>query len=490
MDSMPTPVSIFDLPEELLHHIIKYSSLRPKSVQHYHEVIPEILHVFLPPTKGIHSLSLVCHHLRQISLPFLCASVWINESRGVSRLGDDCEANAQFARSIKALVIREYSDEEQNSLQNLLSHLPHLEYVHLRNKTAKNITLLSALGKHQNVHTILVPRLLSLLHADLSDVDLSRILLHSLDLSAPIQIARFDSLFQTMQIARISLNHVQYFFREESMTYSWEKFKGVRELSMTMSYKPVVLPWLPDFVSAHCPGLRKIVFVDKQSSYFWRRDEPVNPFVARFNEHVDREQMNGMAKQAFSLRRLSVSPRFEQESRFRDSLDRGRPRYEYPTQWDVCELDFFVRSSLDQLLAIVGSCFRSITVLDLDFGSDLNCDIDNVISSLRNLRPLRQLGLSHLYHRLHREDEPPNWANSHPAWDANWVVEGAYAEAAASVSMVCSGMVWYTSRISREIPSIETFFVVEQGLNPTSRSSGNPERWTARVWLEAEELRS
>ncbi|KAJ3964801.1 hypothetical protein EV361DRAFT_941219 [Lentinula raphanica] len=481
--------TLLELPGELVHHIIKYTSLHPRSVQ---QVIPEILNAFLPPTKSIQSLSLVCHQLRQISLPFLYASVWINKSRGVSRLGDDCEGNAQFAGSIKALAIREYSDEEQNSLQDLLSHLPHLEYVHLQNKTAKNIPLLSALGEHQNVHTILVPRFPDLLHADPTDIDLSKTILHSLDLGAPFQITKHESHFQTMQIARISIIHVQFFFRENSMAHRWGKFKGIRELSITMGYnnKPVVLPWVPSFVSDHCPGLRKIVFVDKQSSYFWRRNEPINPFVVRFNEHVDREQMNGMAKQAFSLRRLSVSPRFEQESRFRDPVDRQKPRYEYPAQWDVCELDFFVRSSLDQLLAIVGSCFRSITVLDLEFGSDLNCDIDNVVSSLRNLRSLRQLGLSHLYHRLHREDEPPQWSSHHPAWATNWVVEGAEAEAAASVSMVCSGMVWYTSRISREIPSIETFFVVEQGLNPTSRSSGNPERWTARVWLEAEELRS
>ncbi|KAJ3717004.1 hypothetical protein C8R42DRAFT_724646 [Lentinula raphanica] len=41
------------------------------------------------------------------------------------------------------------------------------------------------------------------------------------------------------------------------------------------------------------------------------------------------------------------------------AVDRRRPRYEYPPQWNVCELDFSVRSSLGQLLDIVGESKRA-----------------------------------------------------------------------------------------------------------------------------------
>ncbi|KAJ3837738.1 hypothetical protein F5878DRAFT_621613 [Lentinula raphanica] len=328
-----TFVSLLDLPEELLQLITVHASLRSRPVNHYHEVIPEILQFFLPPTAAIQSLSLVCRTLRQISLPFLLASVRINRSRTSLRLGEESMANAQFSGSVRALVICEVPDEEQD---------------HLR-----------------------------------------------------------------MQIARISFVHAPSFFQEHLMSFDWDRFdwkpfNGIRELSLKMGYHPAALPWLPRFVSAHCPGLQKIEFVDKMDTYFSQRDEPVNPFVVCFNEEVDQEQSKGMDMLAFNMRRVCVKPLSDLNFRLRNSihpdLETWRPIYEYPEQWDVSDdsdLDLFVRSSLHQLLAIIGTCYRNIVVLDLEFGDDTSTyDVDEFISSLRNIPSLRQLGLFNLYDHL------------------------------------------------------------------------------------------
>ncbi|KAJ3753420.1 hypothetical protein EV360DRAFT_87813 [Lentinula raphanica] len=294
-----TFVSLLDLPEELLQLITVHASLRSRPVNHYHEVISEILQFFSPPTTAIQSLSLVCRTLRQISLPFLLASVWINRSRTSLRLGEEFMANAQFSGSVRALVICEVPDEEQDHLRELPSQFPHLKYVHLRDKTTMNEHLLSALGKHRNIRTILVPRFPDIPSTVSTNIALPKILLHILELAAPMQIAKVESHFVGMQIARISFVHAPSFFQEHLMSFDWDRFdwkpfNGIQELSLKMGYHPAALPWLPRFVSAHCPGLQKIEFVDKMDTYLSRRDEPVNPFVVCFNEEVDQEQSKGM----------------------------------------------------------------------------------------------------------------------------------------------------------------------------------------------------
>ncbi|KAJ3969410.1 hypothetical protein EV361DRAFT_350487 [Lentinula raphanica] len=229
-----------------------------------------------------------------------------------------------------------------------------------------NEHLLSALGEHRNVRTILVPRFPDIPSTVSTNIALPKILLHILELAAPMQIAKVESHFVGMQIARISFVHAPSFFQEHLMSFDWDRFdwkpfNGIRELSLKMGYHPAALPWLPRFVSAHCPGLQKIEFVDKMDTYFSQRDEPVNPFVVCFNEEVDQEQSKGMDMLAFNMRRVCVKPLSDLNFRLRNSihpdLETWRPIYEYPEQWDVSDLDLFVRSSLHQLLAIIGTCY-------------------------------------------------------------------------------------------------------------------------------------
>ncbi|KAJ3834761.1 hypothetical protein F5878DRAFT_343059 [Lentinula raphanica] len=208
MDSTSDPPP--ELPDELLNIIIRYASFYPRSAVHYREVLPEIVGRFLPPTKGIQSLSLASHRLRQISLPYLFASIMIKDSMSVSRLVDDCAANAQFARLITALVVYEVPD----GLHELLSYLPHLEYVHLENRTAKNEPLLVTLGNHQNIKHILVPHFYDLPNFDdllwhfddlprpiKSDINFSKILISCLDIDDPYEVSALESHpgFQHMQ---------------------------------------------------------------------------------------------------------------------------------------------------------------------------------------------------------------------------------------------------------------------------------------------------
>ncbi|KAJ3713853.1 hypothetical protein C8R42DRAFT_646714 [Lentinula raphanica] len=255
-----------------------------------------------------------------------------------------------------------------------------------------NEHLLSALGEHRNVRTILVPRFPDIPSTVSTNIALPKILLHILELAAPMQIAKVESHFVGMQIARISFVHAPSFFQEHLMSFDWDRFdwkpfNGIRELSLKMGYHPAALPWLPHFVSAHCPGLQKIEFVDKMDTYFSQRDEPVNPFVVCFNEEVDQEQSKGMDMLAFNMRRTR------------------RPIYKYPEQWDVSDLDLFVRSSLHQLLAIIGTCYRNIVVLDLEFGDDTST-----------------------------YDVP--WRSYDTLRDEDWVVEDAGTEVAVQVDVV------------------------------------------------------
>ncbi|KAJ3817286.1 hypothetical protein F5880DRAFT_1618423 [Lentinula raphanica] len=190
--SLANSVSFLGLPEELLHLITIYASLRPNPVNHYHEVIPEILQFFLPTTKAIQSLSLVCRKLRQLSLPVLLACVRVDRSKGPLRLEEDCVANAHFARSIRVLVVLEVLDKEWNHLEKLPSHLLYLKYVHLRGKIAKDSYFLFALGRHQNVRTIVVPSFRHLPDTSwtLAEHYLSKVLLRRFDLAKPKDIAQ------------------------------------------------------------------------------------------------------------------------------------------------------------------------------------------------------------------------------------------------------------------------------------------------------------
>ncbi|KAJ3975932.1 hypothetical protein EV361DRAFT_886013 [Lentinula raphanica] len=277
MDSTSDPPP--ELPDELLNIIIRYASFYPRSAVHYREVLPEIVGRFLPPTKGIQSLSLASHRLRQISLPYLFASIMIKDSMSVSRLVDDCAANAQFARLITALVVYEVPD----GLHELLSYLPHLEYVHLENRTAKNEPLLVTLGNHQNIKHILVPHFYDLPNFDdllwhfddlprpiKSDINFSKILISCLDIDDPYEVSALESHpgFQHMQVARISRDDLRKLNPMDApmiMPRGWTRFNGLRELSVHISSYMRLTPmfWLPGFVSAHFPSLRKILFVSR-----------------------------------------------------------------------------------------------------------------------------------------------------------------------------------------------------------------------------------
>ncbi|KAJ3713842.1 hypothetical protein C8R42DRAFT_683856 [Lentinula raphanica] len=503
MDSTSDPPP--ELPDELLNIIIRYASFHPRSAVHYREVIPEIVERFLPPTKGIQSLSLASHRLRQISLPYLFASVMINESMDVSRLMDDCEANAQFARLITALVVDEVPDEELECLDELLSYLPHLEYIHLEHKTANDGLLLVTLANHQNIKHILIPHFYDLPRPveSVLDIDFSKILIHCLDFSRPSQVsAMAHPDLQHIQVARISCNSLREFYprhRTMIMPRGWTRFVGLRELSVEMSYWPITpMSWLPRFVSAHLPSLRKIVFVGRSGSCFQQTREIGHsiPFAVLLNKKIkEQEKILGdpfWGNREYDLRKLGVSfgHGLDQNTQSGRSIqtnpDTWSRDYGYPQDSDVSELGFYVRNALHQLLAIAGPCFPNITILNLIFAveSMAHYDIDDFIASLREFPSLRQLELLNSYsHLQHREDATPG-IGEHSIWDADWVVQGAGVEDAASVDMVCSSMVWYTSRIAKQISSLDSLFISERVLkSETTRG------WTARLWLVGRELR-
>ncbi|KAJ3817966.1 hypothetical protein F5880DRAFT_1511347 [Lentinula raphanica] len=356
------------------------ASLHPNLVDHYHEVIPDILQYFLPPTKTIQSLSLVCcTGLRQISLPFLFACVWVNRSMGASRFGDHCMANVEF----------------------------------------------------HCLKTILIPSFKSLPPLVSVDTKLSKIIVHSFFVSGYALIAGIVPYVHKVHIARLSVSLIQFhgLTQENLVAFSRTEFIRLQELPIAVEYcSDEGLPWLPSFVSAHCPGLQKIVFLnDGYGTDVWQGDEPIGPFVIQFDELVAQEQRLGMEKLAFDLKRVSVSPQFDLETQRRSSIyadmDTWKPRYEYPEQWDVCDLELFVWSSLHQLLAIIGTCYQNIVLLDLKFGNK-DLEIYDISSKHFISSTCQQLGLFNSYAQLSHEVEKPR-VSYHVLQDATWVVENA-----------------------------------------------------------------
>ncbi|KAJ3743852.1 hypothetical protein EV360DRAFT_90204 [Lentinula raphanica] len=466
--SLANSVSFLGLPEELLHLITIYASLRPNPVNHYHEVIPEILQFFLPTTKAIQSLSLVCRKLRQLSLPVLLACVWVDRSKGPLRLEEDCMANAHFARSIRALVVLEVLDKEWNHLEKLPSHLPYLKYVHLRGKIAKDSYFLFALGRHQNVRTIVVPSFRHLPDTSwtLAEHYLSKVLLRRFDLAKPKDIAQSVSHNQRIQVATISVRKVLHLLQEDSLSFSSKKFMGVRELSIDMGCSSDGFPWLPHFVSAHCPGLHKIVFLDLGlGAHVRQTDRPTIPFAIPFWESVSQAQQEGLDRRAYTLKSMSVSPRFNQVTR--------SEQFEYPDQWDVCEVDLVINSSLDQILAIVASSFQTLIVFDLRLRGEIKYNIDDFIASLRSLPLLQHLGLFDSYSHLVCQDEK-TCTGHHSTRDVDWVVDGSRPEDAVGMNVVPSS--------SNFKEQSELVAELDRGVGP--RRS----QWTARVWLEGTNL--
>ncbi|KAJ3766329.1 hypothetical protein FB446DRAFT_758271 [Lentinula raphanica] len=510
MDSTSDPPP--ELPDELLNIIIRYASFHPRSAVHYREVIPEIVERFLPPTKGIQSLSLASHRLRQISLPYLFASIMINDSMGVSRLVDDCAANAHFARLITALVVYEVPD----GLHELLSHLPHLEYVHLENETAKNEPLLVTLGNHQNIKHIVIPHFHDLPHFDdflwhfdhllrpiKSDINFSKILIHCLDIDDPSEVSALESHpgFQHMQVARISRDDLRKLNPMDAtmiMPRGWTRFNGLRELSVDISSYMRLTPMfgLPGFVSAHFPSLRKILFVSRRGTSFQEvQGVPQIPFTIQLNKQIQQEQnklgIPYWGSHEFVLRKVGVSlgHGHDQKCSNHADLDIWSQRYYgYPQDSDISELGFYVNNALHQLLTLSGPCFPNITILNLIFAveSTARYDIDDFIASLRHLPSLRQLELLNSYpHLQYREGAAPV-TGEESIWDSDWVVGSVKFGDPASIVMVRSGMVWYTSRIARAIPSIESFFISERG--PKSKKF-KTRGWLAKIWLVGSELR-
>ncbi|KAJ3713851.1 hypothetical protein C8R42DRAFT_646712 [Lentinula raphanica] len=416
-------------------------------------------------------------------------STIITKSKGPLRLEEDCVANAHFARSIRALVVLEVLDKEWNHLEKLPSHLLYLKYVHLRGKIAKDSYFLFALGRHQNVRTIVVPSFRHLPDTSwtLAEHYLSKVLLRRFDLAKPKDIAQSVSQSvshnQRIQVATISVRKVLHLLQEDSLSFSSKKFMGVRELSIDMGCSSDGFPWLPHFVSAHCPGLRKIVFLDLGlGAHVRQTDTPTIPFAIPFWESVSQAQQEGLDRRAYTLKSMSVSSRFNQVTWSEES--------EYPDQWDVCEVDLVINSSLDQILAIVASSFQTLIVFDLHLRGEIKYNIDDFIASLRSLPLLQHLGLFDSYSHLVCQDEK-TCTGHHSTRDVDWVVDGSRPEDAVGMNVVCSGIVQYTSRIAREISSIKTFFLKEQSELVAELDRGvGPRRsqWTARVWLERTNL--
>ncbi|KAJ3975931.1 hypothetical protein EV361DRAFT_886008 [Lentinula raphanica] len=486
-----TSASPLDLPDEILNLIFRYASFHPRSAVHYREVIPEIIEKFLPPTKGIQSLSLVSHRFRQISLPYLFASVRIKDSMGVSRLVDDCVANAQLACSITALDVCGVPAKgpvTYGLYESLSRHLPHLEYVRLPERGIARFQnpLVFAVGSHPNVKRILIPSFFYVKSSEFPvTVDTSKILL-----AGPVKFTEYYDINGmashplNIQIARIVLDNVPKLYHPRTNEFmiipqGWTSYRGLQELSIEMSSQWFIMPmpWLPEFVSAHLPGLRKIVFtVTRGDSTTFRRSYP---FVIGYNKLMrEQEQIHGAywGNESFDLNRVGVSLGHgfasDQDSKLGRSsqpdLEVWSRQQGYPQDSDVTELAFRVWKCLQQLLEISGQSFRNLKVLNLTlYGhgwpggrNKHDIDIDNFIVNLRQIPSLRQLELINAFSRLkHREEPAMPWLYEDFIWDADWaVVEHVQSGETPSVSRACSGMIWYTSRIAKGIPSIKLFY--------------------------------
>ncbi|KAE9391153.1 hypothetical protein BT96DRAFT_945561 [Gymnopus androsaceus JB14] len=381
-------------------------------------------------TNELFSFSVACHQFRRISLPFLFSYIKIQRLEDLKMFKDQCISNASFAGSIRSLSVKlPWSDWDITSvIKHLLCYLKDLSQLNTYFRI--DVPLLAELNRH-SVKTIVVTSLAQLPktsgYLDLEKIILANATMYGLGGDLDGYLAR------GMQVRSLVIP-------QDLMDNSsgMHKFNGLYEIEVQLK-RTMSFAWFPGFTRTH-PLLKKIKFTD---GFDYLRLDNTIPFIEPLFEALRQQGVyNAVRIQGFSVTRSIPS------TSATDMTD----------DWEVTGLH--LRQVTDHLvLPIVHSLFPWISKLTLERGCG---HIDELITFLRPFSSLRVLTLRFCFQFL--ELVYPRLSN-HP-------------QAPGESSDTEAGMIQHTSRIAREIPSIEAFYVEEQ-------VNGVHDLWTLRGWIDA-----
>ncbi|KAJ3721277.1 hypothetical protein C8R42DRAFT_721994 [Lentinula raphanica] len=225
------------------------------------------------------------------------------------------------------------------------------------------------------------------------------------------------------------------------------RFSGLVELQLRMKSSPVDFASFNEFSCAH-PNLQKICFADFDHSYF--REQSNLMFMEPFLDVLARD---GLAA-ATRIRGFAVT--------------RNTSILNVLSYWNVTSLFLTIAESSEQVLQLASLLYPEILILTIVHAP---CTVDELIASLGRFPSLKIVGLLHTFEQIEFGIDEP--------WQDPSIVE-AYEGPMIGPIATEFAMNWCISRIAMVVPSIEAFYIKEEGYDGPNLTGEN---WHIYGWI-------
>ncbi|KIK64995.1 hypothetical protein GYMLUDRAFT_39407 [Collybiopsis luxurians FD-317 M1] len=328
-------------------------------------------------------------------------------------------------------------------LCKLLPHFQQLFGVDLTTWTPK-IDLLKSLHEHPTISAVMIYSSAYLPPLS-SGVDLSKIVLVRLHLRS-FHDDMGNSLPDGLIAHRLVVREDETMRLDEE--FSRLAFNGLRELKIYIRGS-VSFSWLPTFTLAH-PHLHKLLLKDDDFNHF--RCHPPS-FIGSFVEESKRQGLD----EHFELGRVGLT----------------RGTIQSTHEWRVTLISIYINAAFMGFLSLISSSLPTIEILHLNLTTlNRTYHIDDVVPAFAGFSHLRVLSLPHIIDRLQFGREEP-WQPVRQVNENNTLETHAAAAETA--------LLWFTSRLAKQVPSLEAFFIKERG--SIEQGNGNERSWYLVGWL-------
>ncbi|KAJ3723351.1 hypothetical protein C8R42DRAFT_720473 [Lentinula raphanica] len=430
------------LPNDLLRFIVEYIAYDPILPNP-----PSHSLTFMYTSPELLALSVANWSLRRVCLPFLFAYIRMGYSKNVRKLKEHV---VLFSKYTKFLLLDEkfdhpasLSETGEQMLCRILPQFQHLRHVELR--CSDKTVLYRAILAHPKVTSVLVH---DLPPESMHDLDLSKVILDGHPLYSSTSDAHFEScLDHGMRVMELHL------FRSEILTPGFElkTFPGLTKIEIT-DFLPASYDWLSVLSSNHST-LNELWLSDVHKGDLTRHTPP---FISSFLKESQRLNLQKFLK-VKEIGLCRTGAQFLQGSY-------------------VMGLTLSIAStSLIDILRPVVSSFPKLEALTLCPLSGLahapkaTYHFIDIATVLRQFLCLRSLSLEDPLRILNFGNDK-YFTPIRPV-DSSSVVDVLYARAE-------TGLLWYASRIAKEIKTLDTIYVNESGF-----SHDGQESWCLLGWL-------
>ncbi|KAJ3759809.1 hypothetical protein EV360DRAFT_69211, partial [Lentinula raphanica] len=360
------------------------------------------------------------------------------------KLQSQCLDNDTFTACIRTLDINIFRFEAEYEL--LLQLLPHLRNLLCLNMLDQiDIRLFHAIQCHPSA-TVVISSFRNLPQGLPDQSDLGKIIVQGLHIygDAGYNNDYFDHLRDCgVRVNWIVVDHPGLL----KEPFGIIRFSGLLELDLIMKYLPVDFAWFDEFSCAH-PHLRKISFIDFDHAY--SQNQALLMFMEPFLEVLARD---GLAA-AIRIRGFAVT----RNTSIPNAL----------SHWNVTSLFLTIAESSEQVLQLASLLYPEISILTIVHAP---CTVDELITSLGRFPSLKIVGLLHTFEQIEFGIDEP--------WQDPSIVE-AYEGPMIGPIATEFAMNWCISRIATVVPSIEAFYIKEEGYDGPNLTGEN---WHIYGWI-------